>query len=1403
MPPPPPPPPNVQDSGASTLKLASADEEEKEKLHISRYDSAKGPELPPFQNNETATDAPDLVLKCPSFGHEPGVAPDEPEIRRSRASADATAAPDMEGNRRYLLAPPLFISAFPPETQLSIAQTITKALSASTAAGTVASMVPTPGHLQWALQCVGGIFSLQNFVGESLQMVHKALIMFQTWLLADDPKHVAPHVWRVSADVEDVDGERIDQQFLVAMCKHMCLLFNERPSLAPERRKTYVALCMLVLDTFLALVTKCGDRLTERTWGAIIRCLLRAGKAVLLGAKKRSVLVDAIPSETVRVILEIFLRSHTKDKALWNGLTRLLQRALYDAQQAAVARQWREMMLGLTRRLLDVLWPTQGDSAVMVDWVTRRKISSNVPLPLKDKYLCSVWRKLLDILDEPFGISAGVEMGHHFSFHERSISPYIYLLRVQYLGDVLDLFLNLRVVVDSQRTQAPPEPNTILELFGDQLFAAATNLDPGCAHGRAAAICVLGRLLQSRSIRGKEMSAGNFARYHHCLNLLLDQRPTGASVCAMLLSWDGVFAGTLKGARRMVPHYTRVAAAIMRTKCSAAVVNYSIEGQGLAKLDESVGAALSQDPVKIFYLEHALGKYHAFGEPSTLVDAIRAAILSTLSSLLPVPNSFSWMEQRGLFFTSQTDHKVARVAADNDGNKRASMGIKHASAKRSSAARPEGKSKAETISDDFRQMIGKLLIDSMLVETNDKNAQTLLWLLCAKVLEDQHVSPGIAQITVAHITNILTRWKGAEAGVTEGELPAIHAPTRGVVLTAIGVLKELSSMDEIIDRASSATIPNMIKKLCAFAVRARAHSDLLCSAAFMCLHDWILLSPAVVLQERCSREVIRAASAGLESAGSHPMRHPRVQSGTSSARAQAKILTHLLRTCGTMRDPYRGGSGSATHAVNERNIDGAVSAGFSSSKFSPNFHFCVSDGGSRLVTLIEFPSEDTRMQEVVSVRSSISLHADGKSSATREKLFGIIVRDEHGKNVWLGRQMKTKAEWDPQLEIAALASPDSMRGNARLSSRKYSSMHVSEAEEKATFSDPLLDLKRQMEGERRESARAASPQSAQGQDSLDDLKDWFERVHERATRAAYECDAHRSIRARLPFVKLSKKSREALKKRRTSSESVIENFEACRQFLWESSFAGLHSWGNASHVKATPALLDELEALDAVSPRETISVHTAFCGNQFDASNWSSDFRAFLEAAGRGEPSSFERSCAGEVMRVAHAAPSEDVEFVVSRDLSLVSDDDVHFVLIWNDSETPFCYKNDAMMKTICGLSPSGWTFLLVVEPTDAEGLYRVRCQRNKQRLGPARLASSIGPLLDKCVVGRHLLLTMIVNTIRCAKQRLPEDVLGAARAGTGRRKEMIAKIANKYGELSSDFFGGMFGESVETALPV
>ena len=173
---------------------------------------------------------------------------------------------------------------------------------------------------------------------------------------------------------------------------------------------------------------------------------------------------------------------------------------------------------------------------------------------------------------------------------------------------------------------------------------------------------------------------------------------------------------------------------------------------------------------------------------------LRKACVSILCSLLPLPNHFQEWEMRGLFYTSQTMHKVTRNSITKLDKKFAletmqeseqqetdsdilegTEGVTSGGTKRKSYTSGEvlfskddgsdvphnsepvittSNSQKDHVYTQLRGWLGKLLVDSLKAENDPKNTQILLWSLCFKVLEDADISPGIAQIVISVLCQV-------------------------------------------------------------------------------------------------------------------------------------------------------------------------------------------------------------------------------------------------------------------------------------------------------------------------------------------------------------------------------------------------------------------------------------------------------------------------------------------------------------------------------------------------------------------------------------------------------------------------------------------------------------------------
>ena len=157
-----------------------------------------------------------------------------------------------------------------------------------------------------------------------------------------------------------------------------------------------------------------------------------------------------------------------------------------------------------------------------------------------------------------------------------------------------------------------------------------------------------------------------------------------------------------------------------------------------------------------------------------------------IGSMFSLPSQFKPLQERGLFFTSQTDHVVRRAEEEKEGvtTKDVSTEKTDKKMKKRDAVSllplSEMEEKALKTYDDVRRRVGTLLVGALSLEYDAENLQMLLWTLCAKVLEDAR-TPGIAQIVINVVSHKVTE----DVGGTWSGMVMVRT-------TALLVLKELS-----------------------------------------------------------------------------------------------------------------------------------------------------------------------------------------------------------------------------------------------------------------------------------------------------------------------------------------------------------------------------------------------------------------------------------------------------------------------------------------------------------------------------------------------------------------------------------------------------------------------------------
>lgn len=178
---------------------------------------------------------------------------------------------------------------------------------------------------------------------------------------------------------------------------------------------------------------------------------------------------------------------------------------------------------------------------------------------------------------------------------------------------------------------------------------------------------------------------------------------------------------------------------------------------------------------------------------------VRRACVRVVASLSSLPNYYDggkW-KQRGLFFTEQTEHTTSHVADERTGSHESEGQAQH-------------DSQSSSVDDyrGIRSWLGKTLTDALGTVKDATTLQLLLHVLAHKVLEDSLISPGIAQIAISLITARITM-----------KSSALHHWPLEVKISALNALQTMSSLQDLIHKAATATIPSLLKKLASYLIK--------------------------------------------------------------------------------------------------------------------------------------------------------------------------------------------------------------------------------------------------------------------------------------------------------------------------------------------------------------------------------------------------------------------------------------------------------------------------------------------------------------------------------------------------------------------------------------------------------
>lgn len=559
---------------------------------------------------------------------------------------------------------------------------------------------------------------------------------------------------------------------------------------------------------------------------------------------------------------------------------------------------------------------------------------------------------------------------------------------------------------------APPTGNDILRIFGAWLFDAAACEDPAFSLGRATALSALGRIFCSDGCRGRPFYGAHLVRFYQCVKAALQSRDERA-VAAVVCSCCGIFGHNMDGCRLLVPSFLPVMDNILKMSSADA----SPFAERASDEDDSRGAS--------------------FGDTSVVL--LRRASIVLLASLLCLPNNFSVTKSVGLFFSEQTDHVVSRAAEAAEAAAGAGGRDDSSADSALAAAKASVPEQLKPLGAPLRGALNRMLVDALKTEEDALNAQTLLWALCTKVLEDAYTAPGIAQITIHAVVSRLEAFlRVGTVSVSASSMPP-WAPS--VVAVALRVLGSMASVAGHIHRSSTATIPTLVRRLVALALAglreiratrgARAHLDRITSTAIHAVLDWVLWHPPLVTMQDVAREIIALALEGADRGGHHHSQI--VHADAQSKGAALRLLQHLQGVVGRLPAgavlPHHTSARLTERELVAEGADAfppaAAPAGLAASDAAAAGVDDLKDelgqrvryfslGGSTIMSLIE---------QYTGPMDGAEISVGGASETVRRRYGGarvaLVLRSAAGKFVWAAREVH---DWSDTVQPAHTAS---------------------------------------------------------------------------------------------------------------------------------------------------------------------------------------------------------------------------------------------------------------------------------------------------------------------------------------------------------------------------------------------
>lgn len=270
-------------------------------------------------------------------------------------------------------------TCFPADVRMVIGQKVVGSILKGNVDPT---MLRSESHINNIMELAGQVFSLE-VKPSTYDIISASTELYRRWLVNVDnfrPKSMEANL----------------PYFQCKMIDHYSLLFHCSDDADPNVSSEHARLCNAILDIYVKL---CRDQLLdEDTTIHLIKVILGIAQHVL-APNPGSELGRLLSPTILRALIEIWIRSGTRDMELWGKLKELMPGWTH---RMSCIVQWNATILGFTKYLFHVIYGDVGCTSVVI------RVSNTITdIEVDTKYAVFCWYLFLHILGDLENITVG------------------------------------------------------------------------------------------------------------------------------------------------------------------------------------------------------------------------------------------------------------------------------------------------------------------------------------------------------------------------------------------------------------------------------------------------------------------------------------------------------------------------------------------------------------------------------------------------------------------------------------------------------------------------------------------------------------------------------------------------------------------------------------------------------------------------------------------------------------------------------------------------------------------------------------------------------------------------------------------------------------------------------------